>query len=55
MKIEVAKSKKQTTLRAVSILLYKLATAKSENVAEISKELRRWYGRIPNQEFRPRR
>lgn len=55
VEIEVVKSKKQATLRAVSILLYKLATADSENVVAISEELRRWHERMPNQEFRPRR
>lgn len=54
VEIEVVKSKKQATLRAVSILLYKLTTADSKNVVAISKELRRWYERIPNQEFRSR-
>ena len=54
MKVEVVKSKKQVALRAASVLLYKLATANSENVVAISKELEHWYNKIPNQEFRSR-
>lgn len=45
MVLETVKDKKQAYIRIVSVLLYKLATAESKDVAKISKELRLWYGK----------
>lgn len=42
MEIEAVKSREQLKVRATSILMFKLSTAESKEVAGISKELRRW-------------
>lgn len=51
MEIKIVSDKKETATNAVSTLLFKMANADSANVAEISKELRKWY-RVLNRESR---
>lgn len=44
MKIEYVNSNEKAIRRIISILIYKLATADSKDVIDISKELRYWLG-----------
>lgn len=55
MDIEIVKNQGQMVTRSISILLQKLANADSKDVAQISKELRHWYKKMPNRGFGPRR
>lgn len=48
MEIETIKNKEQAKVRAISTLLHKLAVAESKDVANISKELRRWIRQFSN-------
>ena len=51
LEIEAVNNRERLRIRAVSILLHKLATADSDDVAEIAKELRQWYKKMPNRGF----